>query len=771
MKRNRKYGGFTLAEMLIVVAIVVILTGVSFVGVQSYQSSSTRLEFDAIAKEIFIAAQNHLTAAAGQGYMNDNIYANIGTLSEDKNNSGDVVCWYAVKEDVNSESALKIMLPNYALDPTVLSGSYVIRYQPSSGTVLDVFYSRPGKSTFLTLAGTTLGDDGFSYEDLMGNYKGDGNRSNREGKGGGKAIVGWYGGGKPVERGERLIVPSFEIINAERLLVRVNDPNSERDYASMKLVVTGNTSKAEKIFPLVIDHNPQSDGKLLAGDKTLYSLVLDDITYKGTTDTLHFSDIMKNPETGKFLPGEDITVKVVAYSNTKLANIAMSEEKVTNSLFADPKSILTNGSDAENGTVAVANIRHLENLSEDVSDYKPSSINKTVNPHTAKQITDLSWPDFKDKTNGDSTVICYEGTNAEITSTTAGCFYPVNPGYALIYDGQNHKVTDMKVNIAGDAGMFGTLTTGSAVKDLELIDFDIVAASGGEGGSAVKANAGALVGTAEGAAITNVLAYNTNTGTDATIIGTGSVGGLIGSMSGGTVEKCASGVLVTSTGGDAGGLIGKSSGGTVTASYSGGHTKDAKYFDNGSPIYNVTASSGKAGGLIGDAGNTGISNSYSTCSATGGTAGGFVGTSNGEITGCYCTGLVVAPTDSAKNHGAFAGGGSITTKADKPNYYFEIINELKDTANGGYTYLKALSGSATDDNIKPFDETAKSYNDFCGKTDTWNAAKPYDDTLTSYYKGKYNLQTVKQLGASVSADDFVSVHYGDWPAPEDFVFN
>ena len=69
MTRNRKNSGFTLAEVLIVVAITVILMGVAFVGVQSYQRSSTRLEFDGIAKEIFIAAQNHLTAAESQGYL------------------------------------------------------------------------------------------------------------------------------------------------------------------------------------------------------------------------------------------------------------------------------------------------------------------------------------------------------------------------------------------------------------------------------------------------------------------------------------------------------------------------------------------------------------------------------------------------------------------------------------------------------------------------------------------------------------------------------
>ena len=67
MEKNRKDKGFSLAELLIVVAIVTILLGVSFVAVQNHQRSMTRLEFDTIAKEIFVAAQNHLTAAESQG--------------------------------------------------------------------------------------------------------------------------------------------------------------------------------------------------------------------------------------------------------------------------------------------------------------------------------------------------------------------------------------------------------------------------------------------------------------------------------------------------------------------------------------------------------------------------------------------------------------------------------------------------------------------------------------------------------------------------------
>ena len=49
--KSRK--GMTMAEVLVVVAIILILAGVAFIGLLQYQRNMARLERDAIAKEIF----------------------------------------------------------------------------------------------------------------------------------------------------------------------------------------------------------------------------------------------------------------------------------------------------------------------------------------------------------------------------------------------------------------------------------------------------------------------------------------------------------------------------------------------------------------------------------------------------------------------------------------------------------------------------------------------------------------------------------------------
>ena len=69
MRKLRSKKGITLAEALIVVAIIVVLAAVVAVSVLSYLRSMKKLEFDGYAKEIFVAAQNHLTSAQGMDYL------------------------------------------------------------------------------------------------------------------------------------------------------------------------------------------------------------------------------------------------------------------------------------------------------------------------------------------------------------------------------------------------------------------------------------------------------------------------------------------------------------------------------------------------------------------------------------------------------------------------------------------------------------------------------------------------------------------------------
>ena len=793
-KRNNKRG-FTMAEMLIAVAIIGVLAAVSFVAVAQHQRSLERVERDSVAREIFIAAQNHLTMAQSQGYLGleGGIYGN----AED---GGAGIYYFVVNQgdqyspDAAPRTLLDLMLPNGSLDEVVRTGgNYIIRYHPESATVMDVFYCSSDSRFGYTFSGTKEEE-----KELCDNWR-EGKESKRKNYNG--KVLGWYGGATAETLSKvELYAPLIVVENADRLRVGIKNGKGEEgesnpDSSELQLIVTGNTSKYQMVFALKpatsnsrvsVNEEPVT----IEGLECDYTVVLDDITVAG----MHFADL------AGFIPGEDITVQAVAFDNSQISNVAYSAAITVNSLYEKLDV------DTENNsmTASVSSIRHLENLDPQISNVADTrdfgegegAVQCTLNK--AVQTSDLDWIHFQENTKPSDEDDTPEGgifLYGDLTgSTDPGCYMPVTPTHDLSYDGQNHSITDIKVDIVGDAGLFGAVkgagdefvTPNPRIANLTLIDFSIAQSEEADEGT----HAGALAGTLENVVVENVIAYSSKTGCGVTAK-EGSAGGLIGSATYCDIAKSAASLYVTSDKGDAGGLIGNIRGSEVSACYSGGHTHDGTYYnDEGTAVYNITATSGNAGGLIGTAVNTPIKYSYSTCSATGATAGGFVATTTASVTGvaishCYATGLVqgtgedeidekMVPKDGAFAYSA-AAGVTITDCR-----YFEIINERPD-ANHGCTYLTALGQNGTNTEIKPLDADTvddpdlETYNSFV--TVDGKPASAYDPSLVEYYGGKYPLRTVEQLSTSLKTGDddttvyYVATHHGDWPAPEIFVFN
>ncbi len=798
---RRRVAGFTMAELLIVVAILIVLMGVTFVAVQSHQKSVTQLQYDTIAKEIFVAAQNHLTLAKSENYRQiadldsvpDTFYGNPDGSEND-------VYYFVSGDPNNANTALDQILPFGAVE-LVSGGQYILRYQPKAAKVLDVFYWTNGSGRFDANIGA--GD----YSTLVGTY-----RDEAEHKKYPNGLLGWCGGEGVVSTGTFLEAPIIEVKNEELLVVYVTDTNTSTDKASLepqlKLILEGQQSGVKMAIPIKIMAGSNrvktaSDGRLM--------VILDDIT----TDGMHFADLSGSgfqSQAGDkgytdFIPGENITIQAVAYSNKELTSVNYSGEWTTNSLFGEVTETEAGVADE----VHINNIRHLENLNYDVSSvaHGGTYFNKKID---AVQTADLDWNTFKTRAN---TLKGSSSTDAAINifdqaqqKTKDNCFLPVSATeYTLNYNGQNqvassdasdetaapvvenHKIKNIVVD-SDVGGVFGNLT-GATIENLELIDFDITSSG----------NAGALAGSITGATsgVTNVVAYNTpefdaTKAKAPTVTSTdGSVGGLIGSMKDTTVEKCAA-ALVVSGKDNAGGLVGRSDGGSVIGCYAGGHAVEKKDGDNvigvwygdvneAGNAYNVTATgtaTGNAGGLIGAmTGDSKVANCYSTCSVKGATAGGFVGKgSSGSLSNSYATGLVAGASSSSKI-GAFAG--ELTARATDC-LYFEIVNEIVDETTGMISYLPPVPGSETTTGIAALDESAKTYNDFTGADGAWTDAEAYDATLAQYYTVgdglKYNLKSIPRLaGDAYTASgegmpaDFVATHYGDWPAPEIFVIN
>ena len=762
---NRK--GFTLAEVLVTVAIILILAGVTFVSVAQYQKNLRLMEMDGTAKEIFIAAQNHLSVAKASGDLDrlaedakqpENAPSTIGTKLDwtavsayAGNADGE---YYSVIHNVTSgsesctpsgsDTILGMMLPFGALDETVASGgNYAIVYELKSASVVAVLYSGAGNASFGNAAVINFSDEDVKAIPTLYNDK-SARKSYK--KGDVTAIVGCYTGtaGSAAIPTETLEAPKLEVKNENKLHVIVSGNYSAKDVIS--LTIHGVQSDTTAIMQL----NCKDSGG------NTFDVTLDDITVNlSTGKNLRFTEILSEGRFTRsdatsgmaFIPGENIEISATARATDALATPKTSAVYTTSSLFADAN---------DGRTVYIKNLRHLENLSVDMSGFtgelKDQSVSTDGSIHAIQK---------NDITMLPSDGLCgFDASSNKLyiygSGTIGGMYIAANVNYPLSYDGGSHEIYDLSIAPyyggsvkEGNAGIFGNVTNTLAVKNLILRNDKIPQ-------NASATNAGMLLGrTSADLTVDAVLAYYHEENYDADndskveVVATadnGIAGGLIGLVSGGTlkVKNSAAAVYVkgrTAAGGFIGSVDGADAGSTIEQSYAGGHTKDGAYSTTdattnqpvleGTGRYNVQAiqASGYAGGFIG------------------------VTTDHVTMNAVYSTASAYASSGDA-NSNAFAGRGTPKIKETsdgKKNYYAIGTHNGKD-ADGEDIEKAQLSAGENRRQATAYDRT------LVGATET--TAHPAMD------KTSYPLNTIRHLCGSSAEDQdlpwFIKEHVGDW---------
>ncbi len=439
---RRDSRGFTLPEVLIAVAILLLLSSVAVLGVGSLSRSIRQTQLDSTAQILYVAAQNRLTElrASGRGDLyQHNEAAGLRRLGYRPADAADSVdenglLYYSSS---GADAYLSQLLPAGYVDDEVRSGSWVVEYAPASGEVYAVFFSESEPlASFYT---------GSSADDFY--------RESREARIELGADVGYYGGGGvsvDAAEGTYTLNPQITVLNGEKLQAQLfcqipedlaSAPNRELTFHVTATDESGDSHIWSNLIPAEAGRYTRTRSYLL--------------TLDALEEGQHFRQLAPG-----LTPGDDITLELrVTCQNSRVPEARAGA--VTNSLFA-----YGGGAD----TALLNRGRHLQNLDRDTSGVKESI-------RYAVQTGDIR---FSEDTADDQdwfSIYCQGRLRA---------FKPIENQRILSLKAQDGSVIyGLTVEAAGDAGLFSSFA-GSSMEHVQLSGAS-VSGSGDVGALAGKA--------------------------------------------------------------------------------------------------------------------------------------------------------------------------------------------------------------------------------------------------------------------------------------------
>ena len=705
--------GFSLMEMLVTVLILVILFALAMIPISKIQKNLRQTELDSRAEMIFSAVQNRMTRlqAAGQ----DSYYQPTGTIgverlnmipadAEKKNYKPTTLAYVTSADKNNKDSAASWIYPETEAEAELWDGSWVVEFDPSSGSVYAVFFSREDMKY------TPGGFDDLRYRD------------NRLENG---AKVGYYGGDSVGAAATESLDLTVDVINKDQLLVvascKVNLRNKPQFYAVIK-DESDNTVQEFKIEDGAVDTVKTENGLCTA------TLVLDNLS---TGKNLRFG---QQERFNKLIPGENLTVTIRVKDENNNQIQGTSKTVTTNSLFAEVRD-RTGGLGGTDGRTAVIKYgRHLQNLEEN------SGLNRGTDGEMPVITAAVQERDIQFKSDeSDSWGVLYPKRNfVPLVNSQINSYHSKIGSYCPV-------IYDLTVNVSGDAGLFKTFA--GELKNIRLAGAQITGKQTFSTGPKRDGNVGGLVGKLDGeTTIDGCQVYlsrakgqlNGKTEKDIWIDGAVS-GGLIGDAGNNnlTVKNSLAATVIQ----------GKTAAGGLVGIGHGGISLDHSYAD--CYLYSdpdtTETDAGYASGLIGWR---------------------VVATATLKITDCYAAGFLVGKTtaglvacDLSADNNTLQNvySACVPLTAEKLTYGTVILN--KNQGDGSYAKKVYYLGKSAEPTIG----TPISYSEL----NAADAEKLFDSTaFTRQNSDTYAYNLMKGLGLTLYSYPKLKnlPHYGDWKA-------
>ena len=455
---NKKKKGYTLAEVLATVAILLILMAIAVPAIFSIRKNLRQKALDNKAELIYTAVQNNLVKMQGNG--SSGLYAGSRATSMEMTPSDateEKKLYYAISSEKESQSrAASVLVTTDTVDEDLYSHYWVVEYNPDSASVYAVFYSE-------TRPDTEYKYSPESYDKLR--YK-----DERLSDG---AEVGYYGGDAVDGSSTSTLAPKITVKNEEKLIASITCMRQDSKDLSFEVTLTDaeDHSVTLKYKPgvdkksLVHDKDDlhgaatseldDNENGSIVGKKYTLEITLDDLT---SDKNLRFADLygeknttLKNYKT-PLVAGTSLKIKVTVRSASTRVD-GKNSEVITNSLFAD------------NSTTDTAHIvygRHLQNLDQEGS-HVTSKITGAV------QESNIHFEEQKDKEEGDTTswYSCYKDKTFTPISNTNLQNYAGSGNTVIYHLFVKHAVQIPSMERAG-AGLFAFLNTGMTVESVRL---------------------------------------------------------------------------------------------------------------------------------------------------------------------------------------------------------------------------------------------------------------------------------------------------------------
>ena len=450
-KNQTANSGFTLVELLAVVAILLLVGLIAVFSLNKLRRTLRQHELDAKAQIIYVAAQNRLAElrAAGQEDLCINGFDKSGSIvhkmeydsrhmDESAKNTD---FYYLLVNDTSdkSQTAATALLPSSAVDQELWNGYWCIEFAHKTGSIYAVFYSESPLP---------------NHDDLNGYYRNFNYRLK-------DTAVGYYGGDIAQTQDISKFNPSITIENAEKLIVTFycNNPVSEK--MTFKIDIS---DKDGGTYTRTITNFAQLDKY-----NYKYQWILDSLAAEkgiGDAGAARFA-AQTNYQVSC---GTPITITLtVSSANPSVDTVSTS--RTTNGLF-DDRADLSYG---EN-TALVSCGRHLANLDSS------SRVSSTIT--SAVQISDISFSDDPADPSDWYSLCAAKGVN----------FKPISNNHLTSYVGSSsiggitarHTINGLTVSSSSPAGLFSNFS--GKISNVTLVNANISSTSA----------AGALVGRATG---------------------------------------------------------------------------------------------------------------------------------------------------------------------------------------------------------------------------------------------------------------------------------